>query len=87
MESNLRKTWLDILKIFACFCVLINHTVGFILEKDASSVVNNVFYIIQFSLCKVGVPLFVMTTGVLILNRKYKFKDVLRKIPIVNKFL
>ena len=70
--------YLDILKIFACFMVIINHTNGLILENKTFA--NTTFYCIMFSICKVAVPLFLMITGALILNRNYSYKKVLKCI-------
>lgn len=70
--------YLDILKIFACFMVIINHTNGFILENNTFS--NTTFYCIMFSICKIAVPLFLMITGVLILDKDYSYKKILKCI-------
>lgn len=70
--------YLDILRIFACFMVIINHTNGFILESN--TLINTTFYCITFSICKVGVPLFLMITGALVLNKNYNYKKILKCI-------
>ncbi len=70
--------YLDILKIFACFMVIINHTNGFILEHKTFA--NVTFYCMTFSLCKVGVGLFLMITGGLVLNKSYSYKKILKCI-------
>lgn len=70
--------YLDLLKIFACFMVIINHTNGFILENNTFA--NTTFYCIMFSVCKVAVGLFLMVTGALTLNKNYSYKKVLKCI-------
>lgn len=68
--------YLDILKIFACFMVIINHTNGLITINPAFS--NMIFLCITFSLSKVGVGLFLMITGALVLDKQYSYKKVLK---------
>lgn len=58
--------------------VIINHTNGFIL--DNKNFINSTFYCICFSLCKIGVPLFLMITGSLILDKSYSYKKILNCI-------
>ena len=70
--------YLDILRIFACFMVIINHTNGFVLENKTFA--NVTFYCIMFSLCKVAVGLFFMITGALVLNKNYSYKKILKCI-------
>lgn len=80
-NKNINKKeiiYLDILKIFACFMVIINHTNGFILEYKTFA--NTTFYCIMFSICKVAVPLFLMITGALVLSKNYSYKKVLKCI-------
>ena len=60
-----KKIYIDILRIFACFMVIINHTHGFIL--DYKSDINIIFYCILFSLCKIGVPIFLMITSCIVI--------------------
>ena len=67
--------------------VIINHTHGFIL--DYKSDINIIFYCILFSLCKIGVPIFLMITGTLILDKEYNYKKVFKciyrvLIPVVG---
>lgn len=76
-----RYYWLDILKIVACYLIVVNHTGGYIVEfMGKDSLGANLFFSIQFVICKIGVPIFIMTTGYLLLTKNYNFKDVLKKI-------
>ena len=70
--------YIDILRIIACFMVIINHTHGIILENN--TLINSTFYCICFSLCKIGVPLFLMITGTLLLDKDYNYKKILKCI-------
>ena len=79
-----RYYWLDILKIIACFCVIVNH-IGLFGLTEANCLPSAVlFYCLQFSLCKIGVPLFVMASGYLYLtsekSNNFTYKMVLKRI-------
>ena len=76
--DNKQIIYLDIIKIFACFMVIINHTNGLILESKSFE--NITFYCIMFPLCKVAVGLFLMITGVLVLNKNYNYKKIFKCI-------
>lgn len=79
-----RYYWLDILKIIACFCVLVNHIGLFGLTKAHYSFSEVLFYCIQFALCKIGVPLFIMVSGYLYLtsekSNNFTYKTILKRI-------
>lgn len=81
-KSNKQKSThiihIEIIRIIACFMVIINHVNGLILANDTFS--NSTFYCIGFSLCKIGVPLFLMITGSLILEKEYDYKKVFKCI-------
>ena len=66
--------YINILRILACFMVIVNHTNSYILEYD--NLYNNIFYCISFALCKIGVPVFLMISGALILDKSYDLKKV-----------
>lgn len=70
--------YIEIIRIIACFMVIINHTIGFILTNN--TFINSTFYCICFSLCKIGVPLFLMITGALILDKQYDYRKVFKCI-------
>lgn len=84
MSEVKRYYWLDILKIIACLCVIVNHFGGLILDFTNYSHSSVVFYCIQFALCKIGVPLFIMVTGYLFLKSEkgnnFTYKTVLKRI-------
>lgn len=66
----------DILKSIACILVIINHTSSYLLINE-----NYLsFYKIEFVLCRIAVPIFIMCTGYLMCTKELKGKDVLKKI-------
>ena len=75
-----RTLYLDIIKIVACFLVIINHTGNYLFDSIGYSNASALFYTINFAFCKIGVPLFIMVSGVLLLKKDYTFKDVGKKI-------
>ena len=82
VSMSKRFYWLDILKIIACFFVLTNHTVGYLLQYAGINYQTGLVYCIFFSMCKVGVPIFIMVSGYLLLKSGNvdTYRDVLRKI-------
>lgn len=78
--NNKRCIWIDILKITACFCVIINHNGGFLLEYAGNNNYTVLFYSIFFSICKIGVPIFLMITGYLLLTKEESYKRIFKRI-------
>ena len=82
-ETEKRYYWLDLLKIIACFCVIVNH-VGTIELTETNSSAAALFYCIQFALCRIGVPLFIMVSGYLYLSSEksdnFTYKTIFQKI-------
>ena len=74
--SKKRYYWLDLVKILACFFVVINHTGGYLLEFTNNANYSVVYYSLNFALCKVGVPLFIMVTGYLLLSFEKNFQNI-----------
>ena len=80
-KEKKRYYWVDLLKILACFLVVINHTGGYLLEfAGTSNFGTSLFYMIEFVICKIGVPLFIMISGFLLLERNNNFCDIGKKI-------
>lgn len=75
---NKKIIYLEILRLIACFFVIVNHTHGLMLSSN--SLINTIIYCIDFSLCKIAVPIFFMITGILILEKKYTYKKVFKCI-------
>ena len=83
-EGNIslkRIEWLDALRVFACFSVVVIHVIGNTWNKaDSSSLEWNLLNIIN-SITRPAVPLFVMISGALLLNPKKNIiiRDVFSK--------
>ncbi len=70
-------SYIDFLRILACFLVIVNHSHGLVLNKGSE---NALFYTITYPLCKIAVPIFLMITGILVLDKEYDYKKVLKSI-------
>ena len=74
-----RKIYLDILKILAIFLILFNHTRtnGFVLflEERESFIYWPLMFISIIS--KIAVPIFLMSSGVVLLGKKESYKELL----------
>jgi len=72
-----RQPWLDILRAFAILCVVLCHCVEGVYSFDVSSVqalggTHRVFVVSMYTLGRAfGVPLFLMLSGYLLLDRNY----------------
>ena len=75
-----RVIWIDILKIIACFFVIINHSGGYIFEYTSYNKFSVLFYSINFAICKVAVLIFLMITGYLLLQKESTYKQSFKRI-------
>ena len=70
--------YIDIIKIIACFLVIVNHTQSFMFNHTGEYI--GLYYSLFFSVCKMAVPLFIMASGALLLDKSYDFKKVFKSI-------
>ncbi len=88
MKEN-SKVYLDILRILACFLVIVNHTNSDIFLQMGPSL-TWLFSISYFFVCRIAVPLFLMISGCLLLkkedNYKKSFKRIFRIILVILIF-
>lgn len=74
MERNIG---LDIIKILACFAVVILHVTGIVIEKDTGYTVSQMLYYLS----SFAIPIFFMVNGNLLLNKKdLGYRYVLNKV-------
>lgn len=64
--------YIHALRLFACWLVIVNHTHGELLHYDTAGALF--LYALSFSVCKIGVTLFIMISGILLLERDYGVK-------------
>ena len=80
--TNKRVYYLDILRVIACLSVIMIHVTANYLYTNFGSV-NFVISNIINSLSRIGVPLFVMISGSLLLNSEY----TLSKQKLINRII
>lgn len=81
IDTRAELPYIHALRILACYLVLVNHTHGDLLVSGAPGSV--LCFCLLFSLCKMGVTLYVMISGVLLLDRDYGAKKILWSIARV----
>lgn len=93
MGSTKRQVYFDVLRIIAILCVLFNHSgeSGYFIFTLTDNVPVQIISIIVSSLSKMGVPLFFMISGALLLKKEETLKElylkrVLRYIIIIFVF-
>ena len=69
MPNNERKTYMDFLRIIACFWVIFNHNPGYFAYQESSSLGLTFYYMFFTMVAKINVPIFFMLTGALLLPR------------------
>lgn len=81
MEKKQHLIYLDALRIIAILCVLFNHSgdSGYFYYTLTDSTVRQIISIAASSYCKIGVLLFFMISGVLLLNREESLSDIFKR--------
>lgn len=79
MPPSKRYIWLDIAKILACFLVIVNHSHGLSKHAGVTTTVA-IFDAVSFAICKIAVPIFLMSTGVLLLQKETTWKKTIIRI-------
>ncbi len=75
-----RVLWADVLKILACFLVIVNHTHGFVFQYGEKNAVTALFYAAGFAVSKCAVPIFIMVSGLLLLQRETTWRKIFFRI-------
>ncbi|WP_069988487.1 acyltransferase [Massilioclostridium coli] len=84
MKNGIEKNstyymYLDVLRIIACFLVIVNHTDSRVFLRTSPS--ETWFLgLTYFFICKAAVPLFLMISGVLLLRKIDSYKNIGKKI-------
>lgn len=75
-KTRKRIIYLDYLRVLAIFGVLLNHISSFC---EGGTVLNSSIAMFYNTLGRIGVPVFLMLTGVLLLNNKLPIKDFIKR--------
>lgn len=73
-----RKVYLDMIKVVAIFMVLYNHRSTYTLAASCVGGIKPIFIQALALLCRCGVPLFFMASGVLLLGKNESFGYILK---------
>ena len=74
-----KMAYLEMLRVIALFCVLINHTVNGELFWQELGGKKWFILLVEFLFCRINVPLFLMISGVLLLGRVDTYEKCLRR--------
>jgi len=79
--QNNKKTYLEVARVLAIFCVLFDHTGprGSGLFTYTSNPLNIYASLLLAIFCKIGVPLFLMISGSLLLGKQESIKNLFQK--------
>lgn len=75
-----RKTFLDLLRIIACFFVIVNHTNSNIFLSTTPQSLTWFVSLTYFFISKIAVPIFFMISGYLLLNKIDDYKKYIQRI-------
>lgn len=78
MENKVHNYAFDILRILACFLVIVNHTNSEVFLGMQPSL-TWALSLAYFYFSKIAVPIFLMISGALLLRKDYSYKDLLIK--------
>ena len=79
-KSERRIFYLDIIRVLAIWLVIVNHTDGAWMLSMHSQSINWWFSVIYFFFSKAAVPLFIMVSGALLLNRDCSYRKTAKRI-------
>lgn len=79
MKNKKSLDYISILKIIACFLVIVNHTNSEIFFQATTNCTWTIS-MLTFYACKMAVPIFILISGALMLNKDYDYKKVTKKI-------
>ena len=74
-----KEAWIELLRIVACFCVIINHTNSRIFLNIVPSL-EWFISLAYFFVSKIAVPIFVMISGYLLLEREDNYRKYFFRI-------
>ncbi len=69
-----REVWLDVLRVLAAFLVIVNHTNSDVFQSVTPESGTWWLSIVWYALCKVAVPVFVMVSGAVLLDREDSYR-------------
>lgn len=80
MYKNDRIGYIELLRIIACFLVIVNHTNSVIFLNNTPHVPLWWYSVGIFLLSRIAVPIFIMITGATILSKRENYKKSLKRV-------
>ncbi len=79
--AKMKKTYLELLRIFAIILVVFNHTrtLGYSLYQNTESGLSYWLSLPMSIFCKISVPIFFMISGAVLLSKQESIKDLFKK--------
>lgn len=81
VQKNRREIYIDLLRILACFLVVVCHTNGWGFDKQIINA-NWFLSVGWYLISKTAVPVFFMISGALLLKKDYTYKQIVKKIIV-----
>ncbi len=79
MTLNNRRSYLDFLRIIACFLVIFNHQHGYYVYQKSVNAAQAFYYMGYTMFTRINVPIFFMISGALLLSKDINYKDLFLK--------
>lgn len=90
MAESEKKVYLELMRIIACFLVIVNHTNSGIFLNEIPGTKLWIVSILYFFVCKIAVPVFIMISGTLLLGKTDTYtktgKRFLRIVEVLAVF-
>lgn len=80
MSAARRQPYLDLLRILACFWVIVNHTNSYVFKAATPMSATWTLSILWYYLSKTAVPLFVMVSGACLLPRQDSYRRAMQRV-------
>lgn len=78
-DKNKKELYIEVLRVLACFLVLYNHRPAYLAYMNAGSKGAAWVYMVLAMITRVNVPLFLMISGALLLEKEEGLSVILRK--------
>ncbi len=79
MTLKNRRSYLDMLRIIACFLVIFNHLRGYSAYQQTTDSIHAFYYMGYTMFTRINVPIFFMISGSLLLSKDIGYKELLCK--------
>lgn len=79
MALTHRRSYLDLLRIIACFLVIFNHLRGYSAYQQSTNAIQAFYYMGYTMFTRINVPIFFMISGALLLSKDINYKDLFLK--------